>query len=537
MHLKELFIQSFRGFSELIVKPKGHLVVMGEPGAGRSDLIEALGRVLNASTARTRETTELDFYGKDIKRPIQITLTIGGLSAGYEQTFMDYLELWDSSRGLIVDELEVPNQVDNIAYEWVLRLGYWAEWLDSDDRVDDWVFYPKLSDPPSNSFVRARRRDIERLGFSQLRWSGTKVLDLAPRGVFRGVINDSDGSDFASSLDQYVNDVAQAATQFGRSAQVESALKAVISPLEELLDLTDPNVSNIIKFAPETGSVSGLLRSLWPSADLGNGAGILPIWRQGSTTTSLFRVAEALASNRTAESILAIDDLGDGMDAASSAHLAAAIRSSSEQVWVTTRLPAVAEVFEPQEVLRMGIDQGGRRVAVPGTRPTTKAEAAMSKHWYRNLLPALSYRSAVVVEGPNDFAALHALALRLFEEQGIPLPATSRVAIINAGAVGGGGYANVLKLAKEAKAIGLRAVGAVDGDTTSDAQRYLNSSASYADVVVRLPDRQAIEATLVDGVPSEVLRQAIRDIAAAADLQVPSNLDLDSDARLQKTAI
>ena len=537
MHVKELFIQSFRGFSELTVKPEGHLVVMGEPGAGRSDLIEALGRVLNATTTRTRETTELDFYGKDIKKPIQITLTIGGLSTVHEQTFMDYLELWDSSQGLVVDELETPDQVDNSAYEWILRLAYWAEWLDAEERVDDWVFYPKQSDPPSNSFVRARRRDVERLGFSQLRWSGTKVLDLAPRGIFREVINNSDGGDFVSAIDQYVEEVAQAATQFGRSTQVESALKDVISPLEELLDLTDPEVSNIVKFAPETGSVSGLLRSLWPSADLGNGAGILPIWRQGSTTTSLFRVAEALASNTTAESILAIDDLGDGMDAASSAHLAATIRNSTEQVWITTRLPAVAEVFEPQEVLRIGTDPGGLRVAVPGTRPTTKAEAAMSKHWYRNLLPALSYRSVVVVEGPNDFAALHALALRLFEEQGTPLPATSRVAIINAGAVGDGGYANVLKLAKEAKAIGLRAVGAVDGDTTLDAQRYLKNSVSYADVVVRLPDRQAIEATLVDGVPSEVLRQAIRDIAAAAEIQVPSNIDLDSDGRLQKTAI
>ena len=537
LHVKELFIQSFRGFSELTVRPKGHLVVMGEPGAGRSDLIEALGRVLNATTARTRETTEVDFYGRDIKKPIHITLTIGGLSAVHEQTFMDYLELWDSSQGLVVDELEAPAQVDNSAYEWVLRLAYWAEWLDTEDRVDDWVFYPKLSDPPSNSFVRARRRDIEQLGFSQLRWSGTKVLDLAPRGIFREVINNSDGGDFVSAIDQYVEEVAQAATQFGRSAQVESALKDVISPLEELLDLTDPDVSNIVKFAPETGSVSGLLRSLWPSADLGNGAGILPIWRQGSTTTSLFRVAESLASNRMAESILAIDDLGDGMDAASSAHLAATIRSSSEQVWVTTRLAAVAEVFEPQEVLRMGTDPSGKRVAVPGTRPTTKAEAAMSKHWYRNLLPALSYRSVVVVEGPNDFAALHALALRLFEEQGTPLPATSRVAIINAGVVGDGGYANVLKLAKEAKAIGLRAVGAVDGDIRNNVQGYVKQNAGFADVIVRLPDQQAIEATLVDGIPSDVLRQVIKDISEAAGLQEPPGLEIESDAQLKRLAI
>ena len=535
--MKELFIRSFRGFSELIVKPEGHVVVMGEPGAGRSDLIEALARVLNATIDRTRETTELDFYGKDISKPIQITLTIGGLSTVFEQLFVDYLELWDGGQGLVVEELETPDQVDSGAYEWVLRLAYWAEWLDTEDRADDWVFYPKLSDPSSSSFVRARRRDIESLGFSLLRWSGTKILDLAPRGIFRRVINSSDGDDFASAIDQYVDEVTQAATQFSRSTQVQSALGDVVSPLKELLDFSDADVSDLIKFAPESGSVSGLMRSLGPSADLGNGAGVLPIRRQGSTTTSLFRIAEALAATRTADSILAIDDLGDGMDAASSAHLAATIRNSSGQAWVTTRLPAVAEVFEPREVLRIGTDPSGTRVAVPGRQPVTKAESAIFKHWYRNLLPALTYRSVVVVEGPNDFAALHTLALRLFEEQGLPLPATSRVAIINAGAVDGGGFANVLKLAREAKAIGLRSVGAVDGDTRPDVQGYLNDKVDFANVVVRLPDQQAIEATLVDGIPDDVLRQAIRDLSAAAETQEPPSLERDSDVRLQKTAV
>ena len=56
-----------------------------------------------------------------------------------------------------------------------------------------------------------------------------------------------------------------------------------------------------------------------------------------------------------------------------------------------------------------------------------KAESVAAKHWHRNLLPALSYHSVMVVEGPNDFAALHSLALRQAKELDKPLPAAQGV--------------------------------------------------------------------------------------------------------------
>ncbi|MGC7845716.1 DUF2813 domain-containing protein [Desulforudis sp. 1088] len=84
MEIRELRIRQFRGFSELTLKPKGHVVLMGEPRAGRSDVIEALSRVLDTDAARTRTTTELDFYQKDTSRPIVIGLTIGGLGTDLE---------------------------------------------------------------------------------------------------------------------------------------------------------------------------------------------------------------------------------------------------------------------------------------------------------------------------------------------------------------------------------------------------------------------------------------------------------------------
>ena len=537
MHVKEMQIRNFRGFSDLQVKPRGHVVVMGEPSAGRSDLIEALGRVLDANSSRTRITTELDFHLGDTSQPIEITLTLGELGDSVTQGFFDHLELWDTAEHQIVEEAETTEERDGHCFEWVLRLGYRAEWLAAEERSDEWVFYPKESDPAADSFVHVRRRDIENLGFGLLRWGGARILELGPRSSFRRVLSNSNGGDFAAAVTQYVDGVGQAASQFVGSAQVKSALEEVMAPLRDLLDVSTADVSDLFQFAPEGGSSSGLLRSLGPSIDFGDGAGSLPAWRQGSTTASLFRVAEALASVAGTGAVLAIDDLGDGIDSAAAAHLAVSIRDSAGQLWVTTRLPAVAEIFEPQEVLRMGKDVNGTRIAIAGKQPVTKAESVVFKHWHRNLLPALSYRSVIVVEGPNDFAALHSLALWMFDEEGFTLPATRRVAIVNSGAGGGGGYSNVLKLAREAKEIGLRAVGAVDGDSRSEAQQFVQANHGMANIVVRLPDGHAIEAAIIDGISDDVLWETIRDIATAAGLPCPQNLSSLSGAPLGKEAI
>jgi putative ATP-dependent endonuclease of OLD family len=311
----------------------------------------------------------------------------------------------------------------------------------------------------------------------------------------------------------------------------------VVAPLRELLGLTAADLSQVFQFAPDGGSPSGLLRSLGPSIEAIDGAGSLPVWRRGSTTASLFRIAEALALSSGGTQILAIDDLGDGLDAASAAHLAFVMRRFAGQAWLTTRVSSVAEVFDPQEIVRLGREAGGARFVRQGRQPTTKAETVASKHWHRNLLPALCYRAVVVVEGPNDFAALHTLALRLSKERGYPLPATRGVSIINAGSGGSGGYAAVLKLAGAAREMGLRAVGIVDGDTRDEAQQHLQTYGALPDTVVRLPDTVAIEGALVSGLPDDVLRQAIRDAAVSASLPEPASLDQLSGPKLASAAI
>ena len=537
MYIKELRIRHFRGLSDLLVRPKGHIVAMGEPGSGRSDLIEALIRTLKIDSGRDRTTTELDFWNRDISKPIRIALTLGELGDDLEQDFFDHLELWDKAAEDLLQETDDIDNVDKDHYEWVLRLEYMARWLGDEERCEEWVFYSKESDPASESYVQVRRRDMERLGFNLLRWSGGRILDLSYRSAFRRVIGNAGGNDFTASIAQYVDDVGVAASHFTGSSQVTEALDKVVTPLKDLLGISATDMSQLFRFAPEGGSPSGLLRSLGPAMDVGDGIGSLPLWRRGSSTAHLFRIAEALALSPSTDPILAVDDFGDGLDSASAAHMASVMRRSAGQAWVTTRTPAVAEVFEPQEVLRLGIDTDGTRYPRQGKRPETKAENIAAKHWHRILLPALSYRSVIVVEGPNDFAALHNLALRLSEQMVLALPATQRIALINAGSGGSGGYANVLKLARAARDMGLRSVGIVDGDVRAEARQYLSDNIDLPNAVIRLPDSFAIEVAIIDGITDEVLRQALRDITLAAGIVELQDLDQLSGSQLSTKAV
>src|ERR1035438_1463159 len=53
MQVFALHVQGFRGWRDRPMRPTGHVLVTGEPRAGRSDLIEALRRVLDPEVTRS----------------------------------------------------------------------------------------------------------------------------------------------------------------------------------------------------------------------------------------------------------------------------------------------------------------------------------------------------------------------------------------------------------------------------------------------------------------------------------------------------
>jgi predicted ATP-dependent endonuclease of OLD family len=61
MLIRQLNIRRFRGFEELRLMPAEHVVLVGEPRAGRSDVIEALRRILLSDSTRAPLSDDVDF--------------------------------------------------------------------------------------------------------------------------------------------------------------------------------------------------------------------------------------------------------------------------------------------------------------------------------------------------------------------------------------------------------------------------------------------------------------------------------------------
>ena len=531
-----LQVKNFRGFEELQVRPRSHVVLMGPPGGGRSDLIEALSRVLEPEASRA-PVTEGDFHWGRVGQPVEVEVVVGDLGNELEQRFLDRLEVWDDGEGSLVEESESAGEIDKEGCSFVLRVCYMGEWDVGEQRGAGWVYYPKSSDAEAEAFDYVRQPDIEALGYVRMRWGQGRPLDLGVRSVFRKVLESAEGGDFADAVNRYLEGVETAAGGFTRASQVRRALEEVMEPLRVLFGLQEEEVSDLVRFTPEGGAVSGLLRSVAPSLSLPGEPSWLPVNRCGSTVRTLFGLAETLALARASAGIVAIDDLGDGLDSASALHMSSALMGVANQVWITTRLPSVAETFDMSDVVRLGRIPGGGRLAYQAEVPSSKAERIAARHWGRNVLPCLSYDGVVVVEGPHDLAALHGLALRMLKDSGVALPNSLGVAMISCDAGGGGGSPSVPRLTGLAREMGLWTVGVIDWDKAANADAVLQSALAGSDTVVRFPEGVAIERALVEGIPEDVLREVLEQTIRTGGIQGVADLGGLQEDGLKEVAV
>lgn len=95
MKVRLLRISNFRGFEQLELKLREHVLLVGEPEAGRSDLVEALWRVLSPDSTRSPLSEDYDFFNRGLSRRIEAEVVLGELGHRLEQAFLDRLELWD----------------------------------------------------------------------------------------------------------------------------------------------------------------------------------------------------------------------------------------------------------------------------------------------------------------------------------------------------------------------------------------------------------------------------------------------------------
>src|SRR2546425_1270517 len=143
MKILRVELRRFRGFESATILPRGHVALVGEPGAGRSNVIEGLGRVLSVESVRSGSPTELDFFGRDTTKRAEVEIVLGDLGRELEQIFLDALEVWNLVEAVVVETSEDPETIDRDHFDFVVRLCYRARWDAKQEHAEHWVDYPK----------------------------------------------------------------------------------------------------------------------------------------------------------------------------------------------------------------------------------------------------------------------------------------------------------------------------------------------------------------------------------------------------------
>jgi hypothetical protein len=402
----------------------------------------------------------------------------------------------------------------------VLRVAWRAQW-DSDEGVGtSWLDYPKVSDPDRSRAVRVTRSDRQALPF--LAVTRSRPLAIRTEGAFRRLLNAyADTAALSAAVDTLAEEIETAAAVFSADATVVTALEKVLEPLRATLDLEAP-AQDVVRFAPEGGTLTGLLRSLAPVLNLGSPDLLLPLERHGSTLSALLSAAELQLLPAAAETVVVIDDFGDQLDSASAEYLAATIRRAAGQAWISTRRPDVGRAFNPGELVRLA---GSPSKAYSLNQATSSPHRSAVRQFNLRLLPAMTSRVVVICEGQHDATTLRALSERLMRRDGVEPPAARGVALIEAG-----GIEAVPKLCQVGAELGFRTVAVLDHDKPGrEADDKLTAVEAVADAVVRLPERSAIEAALVAGLRPVILRLVMRRLKAGFGLPRPNPASVDDD--------
>jgi len=199
MRVTRLRLQRFRGFETLTLTPTTHVLVVGEPRAGRSDLIAALSRVLDHRSTR-READPLDVHrpsgatpvpaalvttspdeagnqskltGADVTRSTssgevphdaahqpetnsptrlltEVEVTLVDLDPATKQHFGSYLEGIDLATGQVIEPGDdgLPGDAER-----GLRLCYRLDYDEIVGETSHWVDYPAVSHPETRDFT------------------------------------------------------------------------------------------------------------------------------------------------------------------------------------------------------------------------------------------------------------------------------------------------------------------------------------------------------------------------------------------------
>jgi putative ATP-dependent endonuclease of the OLD family len=500
-------LQRFRGFADATLFPRDHVTLVGEPRAGRSDIITGLRRVLDPRSTAARVNPV------DVHRSLPVEGADGSLAAALTEVEVSLIDLGVGLEQMLDNRLEALNPAtgepatkeDSADAVLGFRLCYRLRYDEHTGTGEHWVDYPKLSDPINGAFARASRQEREALPFIALHRA--PALQLRAEGLLRALVEDADAPGLNMALETLGIEVAKATEAFSSVAAIRAQIAEVLSAgAGLLLELSEDHPENRFSFVTEDGSVAALLRAVQPAVHLDD-AGVLPLSAHGSTATGVLTVAEGAVSARAPESVVVVDDFADDLDAAAAEYLAAKLRRDVGQLWLSTRRPEAVRAFPTEEVVRLTRSHGSRahhRL----TATTDRKERGVRRQLQLQLLPAMTARTVVLLEGPHDVEGYGAVADRRLRVSGIAPPSAYGMRLI-APPGGEGGKDRLPRLAQLAIQLGFRVRVVVDHDGVGKDLELLTVLQELADVVIRLPERMAVERALVVGLPESNVRETL----------------------------
>jgi putative ATP-dependent endonuclease of OLD family len=537
VRITRLRAQNFRGWGDLDLRPTGHALVVGEPRAGRTDLVLALTRVLDPRSTRSQpliadihqqisqqsKVGPAEPDGSDAANPPRAELPptelakVGG--AGASVLRADFGEVEVTLADLEVDlEQEVDGALELLLPDGTvdesgnadataplgLRLAYRVTYDAATDTLEHRVYYPVLSEPTSNKYLRVPT--AVRLMVPVVFLDTARPLQLRAEGLLRRLVASHAPEASTAALRALETQIIAAAGALSGTPAISKVLSAVLSDTGPARRIGDrPVTATDVQFLPEDGSLAGLLRAVQPVIGLDQ-AGPLPLSSHGSTTSAVLAASEAIVLATSTQGTLIIgDDLGEGLDGPATEHLAGALRAGSAQAWLTTRRADAARAFEVGEIVRLTRHTGVRTVHMVGP-PADRKEAVVHRHIQGQLLPALTTPTVVICEGQHDLAAFSA-ADRRRAAPDLPLAAHG-IRLVSADTGSGGGTTQIPRVANLAKQLGYRVVALIDGDPEKTAGAKLQEIEAACDAVIRLPDAMAIERAILVGATAAQLRLA-----------------------------
>jgi putative ATP-dependent endonuclease of OLD family len=510
MRVARLRMTRFRGFEDATLRPQEHVVLVGEPRAGRSDAIVGLTRVLDhRSTSARPDPLDVHQPAADEQLLTEVEVTLVDLGAELEQRFDQRLELIDLAFGDVVTQTEAAHGVLG------LRLCYRLRYDERAGIGEHWVDYPKDSEPDYDSFARVARVDREALPFLSI--DRSRPLQLRAEGRFRALVGELDTAGLSQALQAFQTEVADATDHLSASNPVREGVRHVMQQgADLLLEVTDAASDQTVGFVTEDGSVAGLLRAVQPSLNI-NAVGPLPLASHGSTAVATLAVAEALATAAVDGTVVVADDFGDDLDVAGAEYLAARLRVRAGQAWISTRRSDVVRAFPAEEIIRLTRSHGNRRHHQ--LQPTTDRKVRAARQQMQLLLlPAMTARAVGLLEGPHDLEGYSAVADRRLRASGTPPPAAHGVRLV--APIGDGGKAQLPRLARLASDLGFHVKVVLDHDKPGEDAALVAELASLAQLVIRLPERVAVERALVLGLPKANVRTGLSDISHTFGLAV-----------------